>query len=62
MEDSYCLELLHETALAILVFDGDREAWLPRSQIDVLETEQKDGRVYVTVKIPDWLAVEKELV
>ena len=39
---------------AILFFDGDREVWLPRSLIEI----GADG----TVAMPEWLALDKELI
>ena len=39
---------------SILFYDGDREVWLPKSQIEI----NGDG----TVTMPEWLAQEKELI
>lgn len=56
--------ILRETDAAILFSDVDdpsdkraRKAWLPKSQIEI--DKQRDGSVVVT--LPEWLAVEKEL-
>jgi len=51
-------EVRRETELAILFFDGSREVWIPKSQLE-------DRSVYsdgVEITIPRWLAEEKELV
>lgn len=43
-----------ETNAAIRVDDGTKKVWFPKSQIE----ENGDG----TFTIPEWLAIEKELV
>ena len=51
------------TASAVLVsLDGNRHKarWLPRSQVE-LEPAPGIGRIY-TLTLPEWLAIEKELV
>ena len=48
-----------ESGLAILFSDGDKEVWLPISQIED-EQENEDGTV--TLLIPEWLAEEKGLI
>jgi hypothetical protein len=52
------VEVIAETEKALLIFDGDREEWVPRSQIgktsDVHEKGDKG-----TILIPEWLAKEK---
>lgn len=47
-------EIKRPTDLACLFVFGDKEAWLPRSQIDI------DGKTK-TVEVPLWLVEEKEL-
>lgn len=47
-------ELRHETARAFLVWDGDQEVWLPKSQVE----RNADG----TFTLPEWLAKEKGLI
>ena len=49
----------HETERAWKIFDGDRMAWLPKSQGAV--TALCVSGVY-TFAVPEWLAIEKELV
>lgn len=48
------VEVRHETAAAYLLFDGDKEAWLPKSQVE----NNGDG----TFAMPEWLAVERGFV
>lgn len=50
-------EIRRQTELAILFFDGERECWLPKSQIED-QSNYSDG---VEITIPLWLAEEKEL-
>lgn len=48
-------EVRHETDKAFLFFDGAREVWLPKSQV---EWDEKGA----IMTMPEWLAVEKELI
>jgi len=51
-----------ETPRAILVESLDftsPKVWLPKSQIEIERTDRGD---YVTVTLPEWLAIEKKLV
>jgi len=45
-----------KTAKALLFYDGVKEAWLPVSQVEIVE--EKDDAVTV-LAVPEWLAVEK---
>jgi len=48
--------VINETEFAVLVNDGDIEAWVPKSEIkDYSEVPHKD----TTITIPEWLAIEK---
>jgi len=53
-------ELIHETDNAILIDDGDRRVWLPKSQVEM------EGMAFagynIKISIPEWLAQEKELI
>ena len=51
------VEFRHETPKAILVYDGAKEVWLPKSQV---EYEHSGGGVIVTM--PEWLAKDKGLI
>lgn len=46
-------EVRRETDKAWLIFDGDREVWLPKSQAE---------RDRNTFTMPEWLATEKGLI
>jgi hypothetical protein len=55
---------LGRSDLALLVTDGQREAWVPFSQIEEIEEEPTGPLRLVAVTaivIPDWLAKEKGL-
>jgi hypothetical protein len=54
------VEAIRFTDLAVLVNDGDREAWIPLSQIS--EDTKPDEPGYCTIEIPEWLAQDKGLV
>ncbi len=49
-----------ETSLALLVFDGTREVWVPKSQISDYG-EDRQGNT-TSIFIPEWLAEEKDLI
>jgi len=56
--------LVSRTDLAILVNDGQREAWVPLSQIEE-EIEEPTGHfglvTTTAIVVPDWVAREKGL-
>lgn len=45
---------------AILFYDGDKEVWLPKSQIEDIDLEIAEPMAQVT--IPEWLAMERGLI
>jgi hypothetical protein len=47
-------EIRHETTKAYLLFDGIREAWVPKSQVE----NNEDG----TFTMPTWLAERAEFI
>lgn len=47
-------EVRRTTERAMLIFDGDKEVWLAKYHVQ----DNHDG----TFTIPEWLAIEKELV
>jgi len=49
------------TPKAILFNNGPKEVWLPRSQIEDMELSSEDHRT-ITIAIPEWLALKKELI
>lgn len=52
------VEIIHTTERAVLVSDGSRRAWLPLAQVEVGPVGPRRG---ATVTLPEWLAIEKEL-
>lgn len=50
--------ILRETEKAMLVRQGDTQAWVPMSMVEKI-TRKPDGRA--EIRIPDWLADEKDL-
>ena len=66
-KSSYSLILFHETPRAYLVGrepsdrDDENAFWLPKSQVAVSQTVQKDGIEWGDFEIPDWLADERGL-
>lgn len=58
------ITLVSRTDLAILVNDGQREVWVPLSQIveEIEEPKGNFGLVTTTaIVVPDWVAREKGL-
>lgn len=57
-------EVRSVTRDAILIFDGKREAWIPKSQVDDWCDGPDDapGHGTTSIFIPEWLATEKGLV
>lgn len=52
------VQILHERDKAILVDDGDRKVWLPKSMIEF----EPDAGTLSIVSLPEWLARDKELI
>jgi len=55
------VEVKHATDAAVLVWDGDKEVWLPRSQVFDSDGPLAIGNDVVIV-VPVWLAENKGLV
>jgi len=51
-------QMKYETDKALLLFDGKKEVWIPKSQIEGMEREKN----MIIITIPEWLAMEKELI
>ena len=47
---------------AVLIHDGTRETWIPRSQIEAPDPAEMEIGQHITLLIPEWLATEKGLV
>jgi hypothetical protein len=58
------VEVRRVTASAILIHDGKREAWIPKSQVSDWTDGPDDapGTGTTSIFIPEWLATEKGLV
>lgn len=54
-------ELRRETESAYLIHDGDRQAWIPKSQCSTFEPS-KPGSKCGTLDVEEWLAHEKGLI
>jgi hypothetical protein len=52
------VELKKETDNALLVFDGDNEVWLPKSQVLYEEPSEKSEMIML---VPEWLSIKKGL-
>ena len=53
--------LLAETDMAWLINDGDIGIWIPKSQCECEDPDPEIDGIY-TFTLPEWLAIEKELV
>lgn len=51
-------QVKRESDKAFLIHDGRREAWLPKSQVEI---EYRVGHLTI-VTMPEWLALEKGLI
>ena len=56
----FCGEIKRKTDKAYLIYDGNNEFWIPRSQI-IDFTELKSLNIF-EFTIPMWLAIEKEII
>ncbi len=53
-----------QTEGAVLIHDGDTDAWLPKSQIILVDEEWDDIEEdeIINIEVPDWLAEEKGVI
>ena len=62
---SIMVDLVHMTEDAILVYDGTQEVWVPKSLIvdpssfELLGYDEYDS---FELTIPEWLAIDKEMI
>ena len=54
------VDVKKETEKAFLVFDGSTEAWIPKVLIENIDDCVVGKSSYIT--IPEWIALEKELI
>ncbi len=60
----FIAEMIHFTDQAYLLYDGVNKIWIPKSQIlnyDELPDKLEKGVDYEFI-IPEWLAIEKEVI
>lgn len=62
MTEKFEVDFLHETTDAVLIWNGDAEIWLPKSQIKGFEEDTYSKWDGISIEIPIWLAEEKEMV
>lgn len=55
-------QVRYKTDRAVLIHDGEREAWIPFSQIENLGPDDIEKDSYITLLIPTWMAKEKGLI
>ena len=55
-------EVRVKTDRAVLIHDGAREAWIPRSQIEDPDSDDMEIGQHITLMIPEWLAKDKGLI
>ena len=60
MKVELTVRLIRETEKAVLVDDGDREVWLPKSHT-FLPDDYDIGETCI-IQVREWLAIEKELI
>lgn len=65
MADTDTIELQCEirarSALAWLIYDGQKTVWVPISEIVASSTDSTMGSPKATITIPAWLAAEKQI-
>lgn len=47
-----------ETKKAVLFYDGSKEVWIPKSQLEDIDYQENS----VIITVPEWLAIDKRLV
>jgi len=55
-----CYEYKHQTEDAVLIFDGDRDCWIPKSCIengDIMEFELNN-----IIGVAEWFAINEGLI
>ena len=53
------LKVVHQTKLAYLTNDGGTLNWLPKSQVEILDSAE--GEEYL-MSVPEWLALDNGLI
>jgi len=60
MGKEFAVEYIDETEKGLLIFDGDKEVSLPKSQTKILQESDLDGMMLV--EVPEWLAIKEGLI
>jgi len=60
--EEYTFEYMHQTDNAILVTDGNKEIWLPKSQISYDESIKYTRHDVILIEVPEWLAEKCEII
>lgn len=59
----FTMRVVGESVKAFLLDDeAGFRGWFPKSQVTEIEETVGNGMRYLTFEIPEWLAIEKELV
>lgn len=56
----FAVEKIHETELGLIVYDGDKEISLPKSQIKIIKGPGFDD--IMLIEVPEWLAMKEEMI
>lgn len=54
-------DVRHATDSAVKIYDGDRELWIPRSQLDTPDDEIIVGE-HMTLLVAEWFATKNGLI
>ena len=60
MGKKFAVEYINETEKGLLIFDGDKEVSLPKSQTKILQESATSDMMLV--EIPEWLAIKEGLI
>lgn len=53
-------EIRARSELAVMIYDGQKTVWVPRSEIIVMSVQEAaTGHPQATLTLPDWLVREK---
>jgi hypothetical protein len=59
------VQYVRQTERAVLILDGVKEIWLPKSQVNKDEEPDYDNLIQgdeISLFIPEWLAMDKDLI
>ncbi len=55
-----CYEYIHQTDEAVLIFDGDRKCWVPKSCIE--NSSDIDFKYNTIINVEEWFAIKEGLI